>query len=79
MDIRNAKQVVTPNLCESYIDAQANYLRIVAKAESLREKGNFKSMNKVINDELLKASIKRNKALSAVQDHLDAIAEAKLK
>ena len=79
MDTKETKRVVIPNLIEGYIDAQVKVLKIQDKIENLRAKGNFKSMGKVINDELLKASIKRNKALTLTQKHLDAIAAAKAK
>ena len=62
-------------LIDDYIRAQDKVNQVQKKVNALREKGNYKIMGKVIRDDLRKASIKRNAAMSKLQNHLDEIAK----
>jgi hypothetical protein len=62
-------------LCDDYIRAQDKVNQAQKKVDALREKGNYKIMGKVVNDDLHKASIKRNTRFRELQTHLDIVAE----
>jgi hypothetical protein len=63
------------SLIDDYIRAQDKVNQVQKKVNALREKGNYKIMSKVVHDDLRKASIKRNAAISKLQNYLDKIAK----
>ncbi len=64
-----------PSVCRDYINAQKKVNTVQQKVDGLRAKGNYKIMGKVVNDDLHKASIKRNVAMRELQTHLDEMAK----
>lgn len=72
---RNSKQIIIPNLCDDCVEAMTKVLKVKDKVNALRAKKNYKSAKKVIDDELLKATVASNKAQKTLLEHLEAMAE----
>lgn len=58
-----------------YVNSQIKVRHIEKEIAALAEAGKHKVKNKVINSQLLKARLTRNKALKALEDFLNQIAE----
>ena len=63
---------------QTYIDAQAKVLKIEQEVRELAEKGKHKLKNKIIHEQLRKASISKNEALSALVTSLNQTVEKQI-
>lgn len=62
-----------------YMNAMMKVYKIREKIEKLRAEGRYKSMKKVIDDEMLKASVGKNKVLNELLQGLDLLAEHRVR
>ena len=63
------------SLTVKYTQAQIKVLRTEREVAELAKAGKHKVKNKIINSQLLKASLVRNKALKAIEDFLNQAAK----
>ena len=67
--------VAGPALCAEYVEAQVKVLRIEREVADLAKQGKHKVKNKIINSQLRKATMVRNKALTELENFLNQSAK----